>query len=152
MPTPSPTIVVMLSTKTDIVWNFAASVTSPRAIVIASTPTAIGSRAATSAPKASTRTTRVTGSTRCSPRAVGGPRQRFAQRGAEVGDIVVADVVGLVGGERGDEEGGTAVPAHEGGFAQTARRDDLANVRPAPHRGRERVQHHAEPPVGAGDG
>ena len=70
IPTPSPTIVVMLSTKTDIVWNFAARVTSPRAMVIASTPTAIGSRAATSAPKASTRTTRVTGSTRCSPRAV----------------------------------------------------------------------------------
>ena len=70
MPTPNPTMVVMLSTKTDIVWNFAASVTSPRAIVIASTPTAIGSNAATRAPNARTSTTSVTGSTRCSPRAV----------------------------------------------------------------------------------
>ncbi|OLE61435.1 MAG: hypothetical protein AUG10_00885 [Gemmatimonadetes bacterium 13_1_20CM_2_70_10] len=60
----------MLSTNTDIVWNFAASVTRPRAIVIASTPTAMGSKAATSAPNASTSTTSVTGRTRCSPRAV----------------------------------------------------------------------------------
>ncbi len=56
-------MVVMLRTNTDIVWNWAATVTSPRAMVIATNPTMIGSVAATSAPNATTNTTNVTGST-----------------------------------------------------------------------------------------
>ena len=59
-------MVVMLSTNTDIVWYRAAIVTRPSAIVMASTPTATGSVAATRAPNATTRTTRVSGSARCS--------------------------------------------------------------------------------------
>ena len=67
MPTPRPTIVVMFSTKTDIVWNCAATATIPSAIVIARMPTIMGSVAATSAPNASTSTASVNGSARSSP-------------------------------------------------------------------------------------
>ena len=60
----------MLSTKTDIVWNCAATATMPSAIVIASTPTMMGRAAATSAPNASTNTASVSGRTCSSPRRV----------------------------------------------------------------------------------
>ena len=64
MPTPSPTMVVIFSTNTDIDWNFAAMVTRPSAIVIARIPTTTGSIAATSAPNAMTSTTSVSGRSR----------------------------------------------------------------------------------------
>ncbi len=70
MPTPSPTIVVMLSTNTDMGWKRAAIVTRPSAIVIARNPTTTGSIAATSAPNATTRTTSVSGKIRHSLRSV----------------------------------------------------------------------------------
>ena len=68
MPTPSPIMVVRLSTKTDIGVTSASSPMMARATKIASTPTATGSSAATSAPKASTSTSSVSGSTRISLR------------------------------------------------------------------------------------
>ena len=70
MPTPSPTIVVMFNTNTDMGVYRAARVTKPSAMVIASRPTRTGSAAATSAPKATISTANVSGRARCSPRSV----------------------------------------------------------------------------------
>ena len=63
-------MVVMFRTNTDIVQKCASTVSSPSAIVMARRPTITGSVAATSAPKASTRTSSVSGSTRRSPAVV----------------------------------------------------------------------------------
>ena len=57
MPTPSPIIVVMLSTKTDIGVTLARSPMIVSETAMARTPITSGSAAATSAPKASTRMT-----------------------------------------------------------------------------------------------
>jgi len=70
MPTPSPIIVVMLSTNTDIGVTWAMSPMIASDTAIASTPTTSGSAAATSAPNARTRITSVSGSRRFSPRAL----------------------------------------------------------------------------------
>ncbi len=67
MPTPRPTIVVMLRTNTDMFWKCAATVTRPSAIVMARIPTTSGSIAAISAPNASTSTTSVGGNATRSP-------------------------------------------------------------------------------------
>ncbi len=67
MPTPRPTIVVMLRTNTDMFWKCAATVTRPSAMVIARMPTTSGSIAAISAPNATTSTMSVGGSATFSP-------------------------------------------------------------------------------------
>ena len=60
----------MFSTNTDMGRYLAAMVTRPSAIVIANTPTTMGTIAATSAPNATMSTTSVRGRTRCSPRSL----------------------------------------------------------------------------------
>ncbi len=68
MPTPRPTIVVMLSTKMDIGIRPASIDSIPIATKMAMNPTATGMNAATRAPKTRTSSSQVRGSSRCSSR------------------------------------------------------------------------------------
>jgi len=139
MPTPSPTMVVMFNTNTDMGVYRAARVTKPSAMVIASRPTRTGSAAATSAPKATISTASVErqgallaplrvlradgahvvvergepGDHDLEPLRARDPRQRVPDRRAQVGDETGAQVMGGFRGERRNQEGRAAVLADE---------------------------------------
>src|SRR6266513_2215085 len=127
MPTPSPTIVVMFSTKTDIVWNCAATATMPSAIVIER---------------------RIAGDLDVEPVPARQPLQRAADRLAEIGHHGAAHVVGARGRQGRDEKGGVAIGADERGFADGADGDHLADVRLATERSGERVEDRDKTGVG----